>query len=142
MNLESSSASVREQFTQSARSGLEREEKLHRRLGQIAFTGFAIVIDVAMLALIYVIFTNMVLSGERPWTGVFLIAFILFAGLSLAYVIWNESIKEKRDKLRQTPAPEALPTPPTGKLLNESTIDPVPSVVEDTTKLLTPNKTK
>ncbi len=136
MNLENSAASLREQFPNSARTSLEREEKLHRRFGQIAFTGFAIVVDLAIIAMIYFIFTNMVLSGDRPWTGVFLIAFILFAGLSLAYVIWNESIKEKREKLQQTPAPEALPTPPTGKLLNESTIEPVPSVVEDTTKLL------
>lgn len=136
MNLETSAASLREQFPNSARTGLEREEKLHRRLGQVAFTGFAIVIDVALLAFIYFILTTMVLSGERPWFGIFLIAFIVFAGLSLAYVIWNESIKEKRQKLQHTPAPAALPGQPTGKLLNESTVEPVPSVVEDTTKLL------
>lgn len=139
MNLENSAASLLEQFPKKARLDLQREEKMLQRFGQVAFTGFGIVIGIALLAMIYFIFTKMVLSGEQPWSGALLISFIVFAGLSLGYVVWQESLKEKRAKIDMAPGRDIESTEPTGKLLNEGTFEPVPnSVVENTTELLTP----
>lgn len=144
MNLENSAASLLEQFPKKARADLQREEKMLQRFGQVAFTGFGIVIGIALLAMIYFIFTKMILAGEQPWAGALLISFIVFAGLSLGYVIWQESLKEKRAKLETAPGRNIGSSESTEKLLNESTFEPVPnSVVEDTTELLTKkSKTK
>ena len=61
---------------------------------------------------------------------------IVFAALTLTYVIKRESLKEQREKLKGT---RELPPPnPNLQLPERDTNDliPVPSVVEDTTKLL------
>jgi hypothetical protein len=138
MNLENSAASLLEQFPNSARADLKLEEKRLERFGRVAFTGLGICVGIAILAMIYFIFTKMVLSGEQPWSGALLISFIIFAGLCLGYVVWQESLKEKRAKIDMAPGRDIESTEPTGKLLDEGSFEPVPdSVVEDTTELLT-----
>src|SRR5687767_14187855 len=103
MNLEQSAASLREQYPDSERVDLKRQEMLLERYGQIAFTGFGVVIGAALIAFLYSIFTNMILSGSSPYFGLLLMAFIVFAGLSLGYVFWNESLKEKRARIDKAP---------------------------------------
>lgn len=116
---------------------LKREERSLEHFGKIAFTGFGVVIALGMLAIIYLIFEKMVLSGERPFPGLLLIAFIVFAGLSFGYVIWNEHLKEKRAKLQATPAYVANDKArSTAELSDGVDFKPVPTVIEDTTKLL------
>ena len=136
VNLEGTTASLLEQFPDGTRSDLQRKEQSLDRFGSVAFTGFGIVIGVGLLWLLYYIFERMVLSGKQPVPGILLIAFIIFAGLSLGYVFWREHLSEKRSKLGKSPNAE-LPTATTGKLLEEPTFEPVPSVVEHTTELLT-----
>ncbi|MEQ1645026.1 MAG: hypothetical protein ABL959_16370, partial [Pyrinomonadaceae bacterium] len=51
------------------------------------------------------------------------------------YVVWQESLKEKRAKLGRTPNP-TLPAATTGKLLEGSKFEPVPSIIDHTTELL------
>lgn len=144
MNLESSAASLLEQFPDAPRADLQREEKMLERFGNVAFGGFGVVILLAIAGLIYWIIDKAILSGEGPVMGVLLIAFLIFAALSLGYVIWRESLKEKRAKLEMAPGRSIGPTGTNEKLLNESTFEPVPhSVVENTTELLTAkNKTR
>lgn len=142
MYIEGSSASLLEQFPDGTSSDLKRQERNLERFGAVAFTGFGVVIGVAILAMLYAILTNMILNGNEPLAGIMLMAFIIFAALTLAYVIRRESLNEKRQKLGVSPTTNSLPDPATGKLLNESTIEPVPSVVEDTTKLLQINRPK
>ena len=136
MNLEQSAHSLLEQFPNKQRLDLQREEKMLERFGKVAFTGFGIVIGIAVLAMVYLIFEDMVLSGKQPLPGLLLIAFIVFAGLTLGYVIWNENLKEKRAKIDATPAVPAEEARPTGKLTDGADFEPVPSVAENTTELL------
>jgi high-affinity Fe2+/Pb2+ permease len=104
----------------------------------IAFAGFGVVIAAGIGAMIYAIIVNMVLNGTRPAFGILLIAFLLFAAMALGYVVWREALNEKRAKLRTSVEPNALPPPSasTGPLLEDGSIEPAPSVVEDTTRLL------
>ena len=136
MNLEGTAASLLEQYPDGSHSTLQRQERNLERFGAIAFTGFAVVIVIFVLGLLYAILTNMILTGTQPYVGALLMAFIVFAALTLTYVIKRESLKEQREKLKNA---RELPTPePNLQLPPRDTNDliPVPSVVEDTTKLL------
>ncbi|MEQ1921511.1 MAG: hypothetical protein ABL952_03280 [Pyrinomonadaceae bacterium] len=136
MNLEQTVLSVREQKGDEAFLQIDAEQRKLERFGNVAFTGFGIVLIVGICALIGYIIQQMVFSGTRPLFGVLLAAFIIFAGMALTYVIWNESLKEKREKLK---IPRELPTPdPNFQLPPRETNEliPVPSVVEGTTELL------
>jgi len=136
MNLEQTALSVREQMGDEALLQIDAEQRKLERFGNVVFTGFGIVLIVGICALIGYVLQQMVFSGTRPLFGVLLAAFIIFAGMALTYVIWNESLKEKREKLK---TPRELPTPdPNLQLPPRDTNDliPVPSVIEDTTKLL------
>lgn len=136
MNLEHTAASLLEQFPGKERLDLKKQELLLEKFGRVAFTGFGIVIAIAILSFIYLILTKMILNGTQPLPGLLLIAFIIFAGLSLGYVFWQESLKEKRQSLESKPAQD-LQSPETGKLLSENKFTPVPdSIVENTTELL------
>ena len=85
----------------------------------------------------------MILSGTQPWAGALLVAFMVFAGLTLAYVIFSEDLKERRQKAAKRPAAEPLVdfARNTAKLLNSTPASHVSSVIEDTTELL-PLETK
>ena len=136
MNLEGTAASLLEQYPGGSHSTLQRQERNLERFGAIAFTGFAVVIVIFVIALLYAIFTNLILSGTQPYLGALAMAFIFFAALTLGYVFKNESLKEQREKLKN---PRELPTPDPNLQLparNTNDLIPVPSVVEDTTKQL------
>lgn len=136
MNLEGAAASLLEQFPDGQRSELQKQERNLERFGAVAFTGFGIVLLIGILGLLYWIFDKMVISEADPLAGILLMAFIVFAALTLGYVYRLEALKEKRANLGKHPNPE-LPAPTTGKLLEESKFEPVPtSVVEGTTELL------
>ena len=138
MNLEQTAMSLLEQFPTAQRANLQRYERVLERFGKIAFAGFGVVVLTAILGIIFVIITRMILTGANFWTGILLVAFIIFAGLTLSYVMLNETLKEKRAKLN-VPAPGLEPAAPdTGRLLNEPSFQPASSVVEETTHLLDP----
>lgn len=137
MNLEQAASSLLEQFPNNERYDLQQEEKRLQRFGQVAFTGFGIVIGIAVLAMIYFIFTKMILSGEQPLSGILLIAFIVFAVLSLGYVVWQESLKERRQKVEIGPGRILPPQQVDANQLAEKDFTGVPgSIVESTTDLL------
>ncbi len=141
MNLEGSAASFLEQFPDGVRSELQKQERNLERFGSVAFTGFGIVLGIGVLGLLYWIFDKVVLSGSDPLQGILLMAFIIFASLMLGYVVRRESLNEKRQKLGMAPVPTyPLPDASTDKLLHESTVEPVPSIVEHTTELLVESK--
>lgn len=143
MNLEQTAMSLLEQFPTAQRANLQRQEQMLERFGQIAFTGFGLVISIAIGAIIYFIITKMILTGVNLWSGILLVAFIIFAGLSLGYVFWAESLKEKRQKLRPQATDVLLEARETGQLLKEGSLEPAISVTENTTELLgIENKTR
>jgi hypothetical protein len=135
VNLEQTAASLLEQFPIDQRTYLQKQERLLERFGQIAFGGFGLIVIVAIIGLIYKIITKFVLTGTNIWAGILLAAFVAFAGLTLAYVVLNESLKAKRGK-PNTFSPELEPA--TDGLLEESYFEPAVSVTEDTTYRLTP----
>lgn len=137
MNLEQAAQSLLEQFPGGESIDLARREEMLERFGKIAFGGFGIVLLIAVAGMIYTIVTKMVLGGEQPWAGVVLVAFILFAVLTLIYVVFNEDLKEKRKKaLRPPPVEPTRDSVVTGKLLDEGHFEPIPTVTENTTDLL------
>lgn len=136
MNLESVAESLLQQFPNGGDPDLTRRERRLERFGQFAFGGFGLVLVAAVIGLIYTIFSKMVLDGTQPWAGILLIAFVLFATLTLAYVVFNEDLKEKRRKVRLAPIREVEGTVDTGKLLDEGQFVPIPTVTENTTDLL------
>ncbi len=139
MNLEQAASSLLEQFPDRPRADLQREEKRLERFGTVAFGGFGVVVLLAIAGLIYWIIDKAILSGEGPVMGILLIAFLIFAALSLAYVIWRESLNEKRAKIEKAPGRIPDLAEPPEKLLKETSFAPIPaSVVEDTTELLVP----
>ena len=137
MNLEAIAEALAVQKPESPMAMIDAEEVRLERFGNIAFTGFAVVILVAVAAIIFLIITRMILSGTQPWTGALLTAFIVFAALTLGYVFWRESIKEKRAALlKKGRANLAAQDDPDQAQLNPSSFEPVPSVTERTTREL------
>lgn len=78
MNLEQTALSFFEQFPTAQRANLQKQDRALEKFGQIAFGGFILVILAGIAAIIYVIMTKMLLSGENLWAGIFLIAFVVF----------------------------------------------------------------
>lgn len=136
MNLHAAAAAVREQFPDGNPDELAREEAKMERFGDFAFKGLGVAVLIGIGAMLYAILTSMVISGSRPVMGVVLILFIIFAAMSLAYVFWNETLKDKKVKLdRDRKRSLVMPAEPAG--LGPASTDPIPtSVVDDTTKLL------
>ena len=139
MNLESTAASLSEQFPDRERYELTKREQQLERFGQFAFGGFGIVLLIGIAGLIYTILTKMVLVGQQPLAGILLIAFIIFAALTLAYVVFAEDLKDRRKRGRAEAGqgPSELQEPAvTSRLLEEREFIPAGSVTEKTTDLL------
>lgn len=114
---------------------LMRRERMLDKFGSIAFAGFGIVLLIGVISIIYLIITKMILTGQI-FGGIVLIAFVVFAVLALAYVVMQEDLKEKKRKANPTLQNELSGFAPAAGSLEEKPFEPVPSVVEDTTKLL------
>jgi len=136
LNLEQTAISVREQAGDAGVVELTRQERYLATFGTIAFGGFGVVIAIAVLGIIYAIIANMIWNGKQPLYGVLLVAFVVFAFLSLGYVFWNESLKERRAKLSPSADPILDAPATTGKLTDGADFEPVPSVTEHTTTAL------
>ncbi len=140
LNLEQTSISLLEQLPNAQAANLTARERRLEKFGAIAFGGFGIVIGISVLGIIYAILTGMILSGKQPWFGVLLILFIVFGLLTVSYIIFSEDLKDRKNKLKSNASHAELPSADTGKLLQESFVEPVPSVTEVSTELLTVKK--
>lgn len=82
----------------------------------------------------------MVVSRSQPLVGILLSACVIFAILLLCYVFWQESVKERRQKIETTPAHEIQSPEPVN--CYPKAVMPVPdSIIENTTELLQSKKT-
>lgn len=139
MNLEPAAQSLREQFPTGRRPDLDRRERRIEKFGALAFTGFMVVVTFAILGLLYAILDRLVFSGDNPLAGIGLMAFLIFAMLTLAYVVLREDMNEKRKKAgydhAHTPAELQMPAV-TGRLIEDKPFEPIPTVTESTTDLL------
>lgn len=142
MNLQQTVESLKAQFGTEFDANKAKADKFFEQLGKFAFGGFGAVLVIGLGILLVAIYNKFIGSGQNILVGVFLILFLIFAVLSLVYVIYTahkESVKQasprKLDEEHSTSQPK-LAVPDTGKLLNESTVTPIPSVTENTTDLL------
>lgn len=136
LNLEDTAKSLLAQIPSAETANLLKREQMLEKFGNFAFGGFGVVLLIAVGGIIYAIVQGMILSGKQPWVGVLLTAFIIFAVLTLAYVVFNEDLKEKKKKLSRQAQKELAEPKTTGKFLEEKPFEPVPSVVENSTELL------
>ena len=136
LNLERTAESLLLQMPSAESAKLLKRERNLEKFGNIAFGGFGVVLLTAIGAIIYLIFTKMILSGESIFAGILLIAFMVFAALTLAYVAFNEDLKERKQKINPTLKNEISEKRDTAKLLEDKLFEPVPSVTENTTELL------
>ena len=143
LNLEKSAESLVEQMPNAQNPNLLKQTQQIEKFGNFALGGFGVVLLTAVGAIIYFIFSKMILSGANVLAGILIIAFLIFAVLSLIFVILNESAKEKKAKINPVLADELTGAKDTGKLLEEKPFEPVSSVTENSTELLfAENKTR
>ena len=142
LNLEDTAKSLLAQIPSAESANLLKREQMLEKFGNVAFGGFGIVLLLAIGGIIYAIITGMILSGKNPWVGALLTAFIIFAALTLVFVVFNEDIKEKKKKLSLQAQKELAEPKTTDKLLEEKPFEPA-SVTENSTELLlTKHKTR
>jgi len=143
LNLEKSAESLVEQMPNAQNPNLLKQTQQIEKFGNFALGGFGVVLLTAVGAIIYFIFSKMILSGANVLAGILIIAFFIFAVLSVIFVILNESTKEKKAKINPVLADELTGAKDTGKLLEEKPFEPVSSVTENSTELLfAENKTR
>ena len=143
LNLEKTAESMLEQLPSADTANLLKHERMLEKFGTVAWGGFGVVLFIAIGGIIYAVITAMILSGKQPWAGVLLVAFVVFAILSLAYVILSDELKEKKKNRNLLTKNELAEPKTTGKLLEEKLFEPIPSVTENSTELLyTKNKTR
>ena len=143
LNLEKSAESLLEQMPTAQSANLLKNEKLIERFGSFALGGLGVVILFGITILIYTIIEKFLVSGTNVYFAVLLIAFIIFAFLSLIFVFFNETLKERKAKINPTIKNELDEKKDTAKLLEEKFFEPAASVTEDSTELLyIENKTR
>lgn len=141
LHLEQTALSLLEQIPSAESANLIRKQRALEKFGNLAFGGLGIVVALAVIGMIYWIVVKMVLTGASPIAGILMAVFMVFAALTLSYVVMNESLKEKKAKLSPSLISELEKGESTGKLLEEGHFVPAASVTENTTQLLyTENK--
>ncbi|HEV8159790.1 MAG TPA: zinc ribbon domain-containing protein [Pyrinomonadaceae bacterium] len=143
LNLEKSAESLIEQLPSAQSANLLKHGKTVERFGNFALGGLGVVILFGVTILIYTIIEKFLVSGTNVYFAILMVAFIIFAFLSLVFVIFNETLKEKKAKIKPTIKNELDEKKDTAKLLEEKPFEPVGSVTENSTELLyTKNKTQ
>jgi hypothetical protein len=143
LNLEKSAESLLEQLPSAQTATLLRHEKFVEKFGNFALGGFGVAVLFGVIGIIYKIIEKFLLNGIDIFAAVMLIAFILFAFLSLIFVILNESLKEKKEKFNSDRNNEIDFKSDTTKFLVDKPFEPVSSVTENSTELLyAENKTR
>ncbi len=143
LNLEKSAESLLLQLPDAQNADLVKREMFLERFGNFVFGGFLVVVIIGIGAIIYTILVKFVLSGTGVIFGLFMILFLIFAALALAFVGYTEKIKEEKEAVNPNLQKELSEKQDTAKLLEEKPFEPMPSVVENTTELLhVENKTR
>lgn len=113
---------------------IERQNNLDRWIKMIAVSTISLFVGAVLWGIIYSI---IIVKGEILGGSIFL-AIILGILLFALLVLYRESISKKPSKQKSS-GPDSLAND-TAKLLSEPRFEPVPSVVERTTELLTVNR--
>jgi hypothetical protein len=139
LSLEKAAQSLVEQIPAKIDQSLERREKKLERFGFIALSGLGVV---GAGALFYMIIFKMMLENGKILGGFALLTIIICGLLAAFFFNYANYLKETTVKNRLQP-PEEMPEYETpAKLLNDSYLEPIPSVTERTTELLYVEKKK
>ena len=142
-NLDDTAKSLLLQIPSAETANLLRHEKAIDNFGKFALGGLGVVGLIAFTAGIWYLVTKFLVNGTNIYAALLLISFIVFALLSLIFVIFNETLKEKKAKIKLPEQNELAQPKTTGRLLEDKPFEPAASVVENSTELLlTKNKTR
>ncbi len=143
LNLEKSAESLIEQMPSAQSANLLRHEKAVERFGNFALGGLGVVGAVGIFFLLRFLIQQIIIPGTNVFAVVLLVAFFVFAVLSLVFVILNETLKEKKAKANPMLTDELNEARDAGKLLADKPFETAASVTENSTELLyTKNKTQ
>jgi hypothetical protein len=133
LSLEKSAQSLVEQIPAKIDQSIERRKEKLERFGFIALIGVGIV---GVGALSYMIIFNMMLAQGKILGGLALLT-IIICGLSAVFFFnYANFLKETAVKNRLQPPEETREYETPAKFLNDSYLEPIPSVTERTTELL------
>lgn len=142
LNLEKTAESLLEQIPSAESAKLLKQQRNLERFGSVAFGGLVLVLVVGIQFLLFYIFAKLVLTGGNVVGGIILMAFIVFAALTLVYVFLTEELREKKQNAKAV-LQNQVEAKDTAKLLEGKPFEPIPSVIENTTDLLfVENRTK
>lgn len=133
LSLEKVAQSLAEQLpaAESNKGLQDRQRTIERALSIVLGGAFTVFVGAILWTLVYKI---IIVKGE-VLQGLMFLGLFLSLMIALLLVIYRESLREKltRGKLSQTTSPLVEPT---GELLPEGNLEPIPSVTERTTELL------
>ena len=133
LSLEKSAQSLVEQIPAKIDQSLERRKEKLERFGFIALIGVGVV---GVGAMSYMIISDMMLVQGKVLGGLALLT-IIICGLSAAFFFnYANFLKKTAVKNRLQPPEEMREYETPAKLLNDSYLEPIPSVTERTTELL------
>ncbi len=108
-----------------------------------AFSRFGLVLLIGVILMISGIFFKVILTDNDVSFGTSLIFITVFTGLIIFFVSFIESVKEKKAGINPALTSELTEAKDTDKLLEEKPFEPVQSVAENSTELLSvKNKTR
>ena len=137
LNLEKTADALLDQMPNLDGVSNSQISRFFETIGKLGFGGLIGAVLVGVVFLIGTVINKFILSGQidKIVTGVVLIVFIISALFGLAYVIFQESQKDKKQKINPVLQKE-IEAIDTAKLLEEKPFEPIPSVTEVTTNLL------
>ena len=133
LSLEKSAQSLVEQIPAKIEQSLERRKEKLERFGAIALTGVGVV---GGAALSYMIIFDMILRQGKVLGGLALLTIIICGLLAVFFFNYANFLKETAVKNRLQPPEEMREYETPAKFLNDSYLEPIPSVTERTTELL------
>lgn len=133
LSLDKAAESIADRFAPGEEAN-DHSQAVLDKFGTVAFTGLGIVVLCGIAWILYLIVARMILSGTQVAAGVLLAAFVVFAALGLAFVFAREMLGEKA--LAKKASRKSLAAPNKRPGLADPYFEPVPSVVENTTREL------
>ena len=133
LSLEKIAQSLVEQIPAKVDQSLDKRKEKLERFGIVALSGFGVA---GGGVLFYLIIFKMMLAEGKILAGLALLTIIICGLLAVFFFNYANSLKETavRNRLQQ---PDELPQDETpANLLNDSYLEPIPSITERTTELL------